>query len=169
MSEESYRQQIDTILLRYAGDKADLIPILQDVGDSLGYISCVAIRRIADHLGIGESTVYGVVTFYAQFHLAPQGKHKIKICQGTACHVRGSGEIMRAVEKKLGVQSEGTTEDFLFSVERVACVGSCALAPVVMVNKKVDGAMTPAKIEALLDTICDAECRSDESDAKDDC
>jgi len=158
------REQLEEIFARCDGKPSDLIPILQDIQDVLGYLPREAMTETARFLNIAETSVYGVVTFYTQFCLTPHGKHKIKICQGTACHVRGSREIMRAVEKKLGIKSEETTEDFLFSLERVACLGSCALAPVVMVDKKVHGAMTPAKIEALLDAICDAECKSDEKE-----
>lgn len=156
------QEQLDNIFARYDGAASDLIPILQSIQDAVGYIPPETMKETARFLDIPEATVYGVATFYTQFHLTRQGKHRIKICQGTACHVRGSTEIMRAVEKKLGIESEETTEDFLFSLERVACVGSCALAPVIMVDKKVHGAMTPEKVEALLDTIVDSERTPDE-------
>jgi len=158
------QEQLDKIFAQCDGKPSDLIPILQDIQDVLGYVPREAMSETARFLNMAETSVYGVVTFYTQFCLTPQGKHKIKICEGTACHVRGSREVSRAVEKKLGIKSEETTEDFLFSLERVACLGSCALAPVIMVDKKVHGAMTPAKMETLIDTMRDAESESDQAE-----
>jgi NADH-quinone oxidoreductase subunit E len=109
-------------------------------------------KRIARFLNIGESAVYGVVTFYAQFYLTPQGRHKIKVCQGTACHVRGSDKIIAALEEKLGIRTGETTPDRKFSLERVACFGSCALAPVLVIDEKVYGNVTP---EQALQTVED--------------
>jgi NADH-quinone oxidoreductase subunit E len=128
-----------------------LIPILQDVQKVLGYVPREAMREIARFLNLPESTVYGVVTFYAQFYLTRQGKHRIKVCRGTACHVRGSARIMEVVKKKLGIKPGETTPDYRFSLERVACFGSCALAPVMVVDGKVHGRMTPQKAEKILD------------------
>ena len=145
------QQQLQEVFSRYQGERSDLIPILQDVQDALGYIPGPAMTEIARFLGVPESTVYGVVTFYTQFYLTPQGKHKIKVCQGTACHVRGGRRIMRTVERKLGIEEGGTTEDLLCSLERVACFGSCALAPVVVVDGKVHGRVTAQKAEKLLE------------------
>jgi NADH-quinone oxidoreductase subunit E len=108
-------------------------------------------KETANFLNIPQSSVYGVVTFYAQFYLTRQGKHRVKVCQGTACHVRGGKRIMHAVKKKLGVGPGQTTEDYKFSLEQVACFGSCALAPVMVLNGKVHGKMTPQKAEKLLE------------------
>ncbi len=131
----------------------DLIPVLQSVQARLGYLPPATFAKVARHLNTPESAVYGVATFYAQFHLTPQGRHKIKVCCGTACHVRGSGKIMSAVEKRLGIGAGETTSDLAFSLERVACFGSCALAPVVVVDEKVHGRMTPKKMLKAMEDI----------------
>lgn len=143
-------QELEDIFSRYGGERGELIPILQDVQDALGYIPAEAMRETAGFMNLPVSVVYGVVTFYAQFYLTRQGKHKVRVCQGTACHVRGGRRIMRAVQAKLGIKPGGTTEDYEFSLERVACLGSCALAPVMVVDDKVYGGMTTAKAEKLL-------------------
>jgi NADH-quinone oxidoreductase E subunit len=141
---------IDSILARYERDESALIPLLQDIQDDLGYISRESMESVAAHLNIPQSSVYGVVTFYSQFYLTPQGRHKVKVCQGTACHVRGSEAISKAVGDLLGIAPGETTSDFEFTVERVACFGSCAIAPVVVVNDKVYGHMTPEKTVDIL-------------------
>jgi NADH-quinone oxidoreductase subunit E len=130
-----------------------LIPLLQDIQNELGYISPESISAAAAHLNIPESSVYGVVTFYSQFYLTRQGKHTVKVCQGTACHVRGADEIIRAVSARLGIKPGETTDDFEFSVERVACFGACALAPVVVINDKVYGNVTPEMAVRILDDL----------------
>lgn len=145
--------RLDGILSRHPTQRSELIPILQAIQAELGYIPPQAMRRTAAHLRIPESAVYGVVTFYAQFYLTRQGRHKVKVCQGTACHVRGGRSIMRAVKKKLGIGPGETTPDYEFSLERVACFGSCALAPVVVVDGKVHGRMTPQQVGHLLENI----------------
>ena len=150
-SPTAVQSDLDGILERHAHDAGQLIPLLQDMQDERGYITFEAISAAAKHLNIPESSVYGVVTFYSQFHLTRQGRHKIKVCMGTACHVRGADEIVRTVSTRLGIGPGETTEDFEFSVERVACFGSCALAPVVVVNDKVYGNMTPQTTLKVLD------------------
>lgn len=147
------RKQCGGIFSRYRGQISELIPILQDVQEVVGYIPSEAMMAIAKFLNIAESAVYGVVTFYAQFYLTRQGKHKIKVCQGTACHVRGSMRIMQTVKKRLGIGPGETTGDYKFSLERVACFGSCALAPVMVVDGRVHGRMTPQKAEKILENI----------------
>jgi len=147
------QEQLEKLFSRYRGEESELIPILQDVQEAVGYIPQEAMTETAAFLGIPESKVYGVVTFYAQFYLTRQGKHKIQVCQGTACHVRGGKRIMQTVKKKLGIKPGETTEDYEFSLERVACFGSCALAPVMVVDGKVHGRMTAQKAEKILETI----------------
>ena len=146
-------QQLQSIFENYEGERSELIPILQDVQNEIGYLPREAMTRTAGFLRLPESMVYGVVTFYAQFYLTPQGKHKVKICQGTACHVRGADEIVEAVRRKLGVDPGETTEDFEFSVEGVACFGSCALAPVMVVDGKVYGKVTPQQAVEILEDL----------------
>lgn len=147
------RAQLDGVFRKYGGKRPELIPILQDVQSILGYLPPAAIAAVAKFLRVPESVVYGVATFYAQFYLTRQGKHKIRVCQGTACHVRGGKQILATVKKRLGIAAGQTTEDYLFSLERVACFGSCALGPVMVVNSKVHGRMTPQKAEKLLEKL----------------
>ena len=122
----------------------------------MGYISPESMDAVATHLNIPVSSVYGVVTFYSQFYLTPQGRHKIRICEGTACHVRGAKKLTNAVKNKIGIEPGQTSADGEFTVERVACIGSCALAPAVVGNGKVHGPMTPEKLEKLIDDIRDS-------------
>lgn len=145
--------RLEGVLDRHSAERGSLIPILQDIQEALGYIPAQAMAQTARYLGIPDSAVYGVVTFYAQFYLTRQGKHRIKVCRGTACHVRGGSRIMRAVEKKLGIGPGETTPDYEFSLERVACFGSCALAPVMVVDGKVHGRMTPQRAVELLEEL----------------
>jgi len=147
------QERLTEILSRYHGEQSELIPILQAVQEEFGYIPPEAMSRAAGFLGIPESSVYGVVTFYAQFYLTRQGKHRIKVCQGTACHVRGGKKIMDLMQQKLGISPGGTTPDYEFSLESVACFGSCALAPVVVVDGKVHGRLTPKKAEKILEEL----------------
>lgn len=151
--QETLQQQLEKLFSRYRGEESELIPVLQDVQEAVGYIPQEAMTETAAFLGVPESKVYGVVTFYAQFYLTRQGKHKIRVCQGTACHVLGGSRIMRAVERKLGIKPGETTEDYKFSLERVACFGSCALAPVMVVNNRVHGRMTPQQAEKILESL----------------
>jgi len=120
------------------------------VQEELGYLPEETVSEIAYFLGVSESEVYGVASFYAQFRFTRQGDHTIKVCQGTACHVQGGPRILEAVERDLSIQSGETTEDYKFSLERVACFGSCALAPVMVVDKTVYGRMTTAKARKIL-------------------
>ena len=134
-----------------------LIPILQFIQQEVGYLPREAMAATARFLRVSQSKVFGVASFYAQFHFEPRGRNTITICRGTACHVRGSGKILRDVEAYLGVKAGQTTEDLQFSVETVACFGSCALAPVVVVNEKVRGRQTSATVKAAIDEIRAAE------------
>lgn len=131
--------------------RAKLVPILQEVQAKFGYLPEEVMLEIATLTGIPESEVYSIATFYNQFSLTPRGKYIVKVCLGTACHIRGGPRILDAVEGKLDVKSGGTTKDNKFSLERVACVGSCGLAPVVMVGENVYGKMTTKKVKEVLE------------------
>jgi NADH-quinone oxidoreductase subunit E len=144
------RDRLLPVLEPYRGHKEALIPVLQKVQGELGYLPEEAVTEIAHFLGISRSEIYGVASFYAQFRFEKQGEHTVKVCQGTACHVRGSRRILEAVMQQLGIQPGGTTEDYKFSLERVACFGSCALAPVMVVDKKVYGRMNTTKAREIL-------------------
>jgi len=139
------------VLARHPAERSELIPILQEVQDKIGYLPQEALRLVAEHLNVPEASVYGVATFYAQFYLKPQGRHRIRVCRGTACHVRGSGRIRRMVERRLGVKEGETTPDMLFTYETVACMGACALSPVMMIDNNYFGRLTPERAELILD------------------
>ncbi len=144
-------KELREVFENYEGKRDELIPVLQDVQEKLGYLPREALASVSRFLNLSESVVFGVTTFYAQFYLTRQGKHKVKVCRGTACHVRGGGRIMQAVRRKLGIKPGETTDDYEFSLERVACFGSCALAPVVVIDNKVHGRMTTQKAEKLIE------------------
>jgi NADH-quinone oxidoreductase subunit E len=131
----------------------DLIPALQRVQGALGYLPERALLEIASITGAPSSKVFGVATFYAQFRLQPVGKHIIRICRGTACHVRGSGRILKDIQARLQLAPGETTKDRLFTLETVACFGSCALAPVVVIDDSVYGRMNSSKVGRILDEL----------------
>ncbi|MGQ9611027.1 MAG: NADH-quinone oxidoreductase subunit NuoE [bacterium] len=143
--------RLDEVLKDFeAGNESLLIPALQAAQNLYGYISNPVLERISEYLHIPLSRAYGVVTFYAQFRFAPTGKYKIRVCRGTACHVRGSKSILEALERELGIKDGETTSDLKFSLETVACLGTCFLAPVIMVNEKYFGKLTTKKVQEVL-------------------
>ncbi len=148
--EKSLLEQIKTDLAEIGNDRSKLIPILQLVQQKLTYLPGEAIHLVADHLDISSSEVYGVATFYNQFRFNPPGKNPVKVCLGTACHVKGGDIILENFERKLEIKEGETTPDREFSVDRVACVGCCALAPVAVVGETVHGHMQPSKVEGLV-------------------
>lgn len=134
----------------YARERSSLIPLLQMTQKTFGYLPEEILKKIAEHLGIPLSRVYGVATFYTQFRFTPLGKYVVRICHGTACHVTGSDNLSQALEEDLGIKEGETTKDGLITLERVACLGCCSLAPTVMINDKVYGRMTHDKIRRML-------------------
>ncbi len=142
--------KVDKVLESFTGDKAELIPILQQVQQVLGYLPEEAMSRIAEFVDVPECTVFGVATFYAQFRFVPIGRNVIKVCRGTGCYVKGAPRILDEIEKLLGIKDGETTPDLEYTLETVACFGSCALAPVVVVNDRVYGRMTPDKVKEIL-------------------
>jgi NADH-quinone oxidoreductase subunit E len=149
--EAAVEERLNEILSFYQGEEDELIPILQQVQQVFGYLPELAMKKIAKFLKLPESTVFGVGTFYAQFKLIPTGKNIIRVCRGTACHVRGSAQILGEMENQLGISAGETTPDLKYSLETIACFGSCALAPVVVINNKVHGRMTTTKVGEILD------------------
>jgi NADH-quinone oxidoreductase subunit E len=137
-------------LWRYDGAPGELIPLLQSAQDHFGYIPRRAISYIAEVTGIPESEVYGVTTFYSQFRLQPMGKFVVRACAGTACHVSGSKMLIETIEDELGIEVDGTTGDGLFTLNTVACIGCCSLAPVIMINDETFGRLTPASVRKLI-------------------
>jgi NADH-quinone oxidoreductase subunit E len=152
MDELSAEEQlkITSCLESFREDRNNLIPVLQRIQESLAYLPPEAIQMVAKHLNLSAGEVYGVATFYNQFRFHPPGKHPIKVCLGTACHVRGGEVILENFERKLDIRDGQTTPDKEFSIDRVACVGCCALAPVALVEEKVYGHMAPSKVEGLI-------------------
>lgn len=143
---------LDAILEKYKGQKGSLIPVLQQAQNAHGYLSKEALEYIAKGLNIPISQVYGVTTFYSQFHLNPRGKNIIRVCQGTACHVRGGKQILEKLESLLSIKAGETTEDLKFTLETVACIGACGLAPVIMINDNTHGRLVPDSLDAILQT-----------------
>lgn len=141
--------RFEGVLARFSGKPEDLIPLLQNVQEEFGYIPEERMLDIARFVRVPESKVFGTATFYAQFRFTPMGKTRVMVCRGTACHVKGAPMIQEAIERKLGIKEGETTPDGKYSLESVACIGCCSLAPCIMVNKKVEANMTPDKVEKL--------------------
>ena len=129
---------------------SNLIGVLQQVQDSFGYLSPAALKEISRRTKIRLSRIYGVVTFYAQFYTEPRGRHTIRVCRGTACYVRGGRRVLNAVKTGLGIEEEETTEDMMFTLQTVACLGACALGPVMVVDSTYHGKMDPRKAVSVL-------------------
>ena len=148
--ESEVKQQLDELLSHYSGERGDLIPILQEAQERFRYLPSEVMLEIAKFLRLPESTVFGVSTFYAQFKFTPVGRRIVRVCRGTACHVRGGARILREVEKRLGIRSGETSDDLENTLETIACFGSCALAPVTVVDRNVHGRMTTTKVGQIL-------------------
>ena len=147
-------EKVSSILERYAYRPAGLIPILQAVQHEYQYLPEEVLTYVATSLDVPPARVFGVATFYAHFALEPKGKHVIRVCDGTACHVKHSLPVLEALHQKLGTSEKKTTSsDMLFTVETVACLGACGLAPVVVIDEQVHGGMTPERALALVDEI----------------
>lgn len=137
-------------LKEFNRESGQVIPLLQAAQEICGYISPDVIREISKYTGVSESQIYGVATFYAQFRFNPVGKHLIKVCHGTACHVAGANAISEAITEEIGIDNGQTTSDGKFTLELVSCLGCCSLAPVIMINEDTHGRLTPAKIKSVL-------------------
>ena len=143
--------KLKLIIDRYRGEKWGLIPLLQEIQENLGYIPPAAIEPVAETLKIFPSQVQGVITFYAGFALKPKGKYVLKVCRGTACHVKGSRSIIRLMQKELNLKEGETSPDYQFTLETVACLGACFLAPTMLVNRNYYGKLAPSRVTSLLD------------------
>jgi NADH-quinone oxidoreductase subunit E len=137
------------ILSSYKGKRGELIPILQRIQEKLGYLPDEAMVKVAEFVHVPESKVFGVASFYAQFHFTPIGKNRVMVCRGTACHVRGAPQILDEVKRQLGIEEGETTPDMEYSLETVACIGCCALAPCLVINGKVKSKMTLKRVKEL--------------------
>lgn len=154
-AENVQEQEIDLaaankVIDKYLNMKGALMPVLQEIQDHYGYIPEPCVHLTAERLNVYASQIYGVLTFYAQFHLEPRGKYIVRVCMGTACHVKGAGRIADTLEERLGIGHAETTEDLKFTVEHVACIGACGMAPVIMVNDATFGSMTVQKLDEVV-------------------
>ncbi len=144
-------RSIEEILGKYPGrTRSDLIPVLQDVQEEYGYLSRDSIREVSAYLGLPASKIYGVATFYNQFRLSPPGRHLIQICRGTACHVKGSQTLLEALERELGIKVHQTTKDRRFTLDTVACLGACSIAPVICIDGNFHGRVQLSEIPEIL-------------------
>jgi len=148
---------IDAIVHKHNVQPGAVIPVLQEIQETYGYVPPVAIERIAENMGIPASEIYGIVTFYAQFRLQPIGKNLIKVCHGTACHLSGAERIAEALAQVVNAREGETSPDGQFTVERVACLGCCSLAPCIMLNGEVHGRLTPEAINKIANQDKEAE------------
>ena len=149
-AEPDFTQGLEEILSHYSDVASNLIPILQEVQEKFGYLPEEVMQHVAKFLRLTDNMVYGVSTFYAQFSFTPTGRNRITVCRGTACHVRGGERILAEIERRLSIKEGETTDDLEYTLETTACFGSCALAPVMVINKDVYGRMTPAKVAEIL-------------------
>jgi len=162
MSSTRKFEKVCEILDRYEHNPSKLIPMLQAIQDEYRYLPEEVMTFVATSLGVSPAKVYGVVTFYSHFALKPKGKYLIRVCDGTACHVKRSTDIIDAVRSRLGLgEKENTTPDMLFTLETVSCLGACGLAPVVVINEEVHGEMNRQKINELIDCIVKEEEKYD--------
>jgi len=139
------------IMRAFPGDPSDLVPVLQRAQSALGYLSPDTVRRVARWLKLSESDVFGVATFYGQFRFTPPGRHRLRVCLGTACHVKGGVQMLETLERRLQVGAGETTPDGEYDVERVLCLGCCALAPVVTLDEAIYGQMSVLRLQEMLD------------------
>jgi len=144
-------QKIDEIITKYDGDSEALLMIMQDISDIYNYLPPEVVPVLVDSLGIRESLIYGVATFYKTISLEPRGKYIVSVCTGTACHVRGAEKIMDVLQEKLNVHEGQTTEDRLFTLEAVRCIGCCASGPVITVNKDTHGGLDRSSVLEVVD------------------
>lgn len=154
---QSNLELLESVFLKYGNDSENLITILQKVQEIYGYLPKDVIYKVAERLGKTPAQIMGVATFYSQFRLEPRGKYIVMICLGTACHVNKSEKVFAAVSEYLGIKSGDTTPNGLFSLESVACLGCCSLAPVIMINGEVFGRLTPEKAVSILEEISERE------------
>ena len=157
MLDQSYYQKTDEIIAHYGRNPGALIPIMQEIQETYRYLPGELLTYVAQEIGVGEAKAYSVATFYENFSFEPKGRYIIKVCDGTACHVRKSVPILEALQKELGLsKKKHTTDDMMFTVETVSCLGACGLAPTLTVNNEVHPSMTPEKALELI-----AELRGD--------
>ena len=149
MNVDYNRMELSRVLDTFRGKEEELIPILQDIQERFGYLPKEAMFDVSKFLGVPESRVYAVASFYAQFRFKPMGKNTVSVCRGTACHVKGAPRILDEFKRVLGIDENETTEDQEYTLETVACLGCCALAPCATINDEVAANLTPKKVKSL--------------------
>ena len=149
-SEDANLALVDQVVAKHRGERWALIPLLQEVQEQIGYIPPQAIEPIAAGLGLFPSQVQGVISFYTQLHTTPRGRNVVRVCRGTACHVRGGKTILKLVKQHLGLEEGETTPDLEYTLETVACIGVCALAPNMVINNDTYGQLNPKKVTQIL-------------------
>lgn len=155
---------IDSTLEKYPyAERNHLISILQDIQEEAGYLSREALVKVGKHLGVSASKIYGVATFYNQFRFQPKGKYHFIVCRGTACHVKGSGTVLKMLMEELGLKEGETSRDKMFSIEVVACMGACGLAPVVNLNGELYAKVTPKKLTDIVKYCKEEELKNEKS------
>lgn len=154
MNVDYNRMELSRVLDTFRGVEEELIPILQDIQERFGYLPKEAMFDVSKFLGVPESRVYAVASFYAQFRFKPMGKNTVSVCRGTACHVKGAPRILDEFKRELGIDENETTEDQEYTLETVACLGCCALAPCATINDEVAANLTPKKVKALFQKSC---------------
>lgn len=157
---ESKEQKLDEIIAKYKDTRGALIPVLHEAQEIYGYLPMGVQKRIAEGLNVSLADVYGVVTFYTQFSLEPKGKYKINVCMGTACYVKGSGDILNKLSDVLKIKNGQCTEDGLFSLDACRCIGACGLAPVIMINDDVYGRLTADDIPDIIKSYKEKEAEA---------
>ncbi len=150
MSDTDLQAKVDQIIDQYGATPNNLLAVLQDVQAEFNYLPPDALKRVSKRMNVPMTRVSGLATFYAAFHLEPRGKHVCQVCMGTACHVRGAPRILDELERNLGIKAGETTADMQFSIETVNCVGACAMGPLVIVDQKYHGMMTPAGVDRMI-------------------
>lgn len=166
LDEETVREKMGVLLSRCEKDQSRVIPALQLVQETFGYLPPEAIGHVAAHLGMSEVQVFGVASFYNHFRFTPLGKYPIQMCMGTACHMVGGGLVLEALERSLDVAVGGITEDGKYSLDRVACVGCCSLAPVMVIGEKIHARVSPTKVDEVLVGIRMAEQEAEKAEAE---
>jgi len=150
-TEEVDLTMANEVIDKYLDMSGNLMPVLQGIQEAYGYIPEETVHLTAERLNVYSSQIYGVLTFYAQFHMKPRGKYIIRVCMGTACHVKGAGRIGDTIQERLGIGHAETTEDLKFTAEYVACIGACGMAPVIMVNDATYGSITVQKTDEVIE------------------
>lgn len=163
MNNQEMITRVDEILSEYGTEKAQLINIMQAIQKEYRYLPEESLTYISNRMGISEAKIYGVATFYENFSLDPKGKYVIKICDGTACHVRKSIPILEALRRQLKLtDKKKTTDDMMFTLETVSCLGACGLAPVITINDAVYPKMTPDSVAEIINSIVEEEAKNDD-------